>query len=310
MGVIKTGISAWTEPTLIQSGFYPKGARSAEARLRYYASRFPLVEVDATHYALIAERQAALWSERTPPGFTMNVKAFAPLSDHYVAFKQLPRDIRDTLSPSVCGKPRLYPKDLGGEILDELARRQRLSLRPLRASGRLGLVLFQFPVWFSFCRDNLRRLARLAETFPDDHVAVELRNRTFLSEEHRDATLGVLREHGLVYTCVDEPQGFASSVPPIAAATADIALLRMHGRNEATWEGDVPAARDRFAYLYGDEELAGWVPPLLRLADRAREVHVVMNNCYGNFAVRNAIDMQALVEAALARADEAAPRAA
>jgi len=76
--VIKTGISAWTEKTLVESGWYPMGARSAEARLRYYASRFPIVENDGTYYALPSARQAELWSERTPDGFTMNVKRRLP----------------------------------------------------------------------------------------------------------------------------------------------------------------------------------------------------------------------------------------
>ena len=44
--MIKVGISAWTEPTLIDTGWYPPEARDAESRLRFYASRFPLFEDD------------------------------------------------------------------------------------------------------------------------------------------------------------------------------------------------------------------------------------------------------------------------
>src|SRR6266550_2432596 len=66
MGRIKVGISSWTEPTLVKSGWYPPTATTAEDRLRYYASKFPIVEVDSTFYAIPNERTAQLWVERTP----------------------------------------------------------------------------------------------------------------------------------------------------------------------------------------------------------------------------------------------------
>jgi len=49
-----------TEETLVESGWYPKGARSAEARLRDDASRFPTVENEGTYHALPSQRQAEL----------------------------------------------------------------------------------------------------------------------------------------------------------------------------------------------------------------------------------------------------------
>jgi len=46
---ILVGTASWTDKTLIDSKkFYPTGCTSAEARLRYYASLFPLVEVDSS----------------------------------------------------------------------------------------------------------------------------------------------------------------------------------------------------------------------------------------------------------------------
>ena len=50
---VLTGTASWTDKTLIACGrFYPPGTNSAEARLRFYASRFPLVEVDSSYYAM------------------------------------------------------------------------------------------------------------------------------------------------------------------------------------------------------------------------------------------------------------------
>jgi uncharacterized protein YecE (DUF72 family) len=296
--IIKTGISAWTEKTLVESGWYPKEANSPEARLRYYASRFPIVENDATHYALPPARQGELWSERTPHGFTMNVKAFGALTAHYVDAKRLPVDIRQSLPGAARESQRVYPKDLGGEILLELARRFRDALRPLHESGKLGLVLFQYPVWFPIGKESKQQILRARELFPDYRLAVEFRNSTWMSDRNREETLLFLADHGIAYTCVDEPQGFASSVPPIAAATSDVALVRLHGRNAATWSKAVESAWQRFDYRYSVEELRAWVPKIQALAAATREVHVILNNCHADYAVTNAAELAALLDAA------------
>ena len=56
-GTIRIGTASWTDPTMIAAGvFYPAGADTAEERLHYYAETFPVVEVDATYYALPAPR--------------------------------------------------------------------------------------------------------------------------------------------------------------------------------------------------------------------------------------------------------------
>ena len=44
-----------------------------EERLRYYASQFPLVEVDSSYYAMPKPEVAELWAKRTPPDFTFNI---------------------------------------------------------------------------------------------------------------------------------------------------------------------------------------------------------------------------------------------
>jgi uncharacterized protein YecE (DUF72 family) len=65
MGQILVGTASWTDKTLIASGWYPPEANTPEKRLRFYARQFPLVEVDATYYALPAEQTA-----RARPGRT------------------------------------------------------------------------------------------------------------------------------------------------------------------------------------------------------------------------------------------------
>ena len=283
---IKIGATSWAERTLVASGWYPPEAHTAEARLRYYASRFPVAENDSAYYAIPEDTQ--LWVDRTPPGFTMNIKAHALLTGHYSDPRRLPLDIRKQLPGHLLERNRVYPRDLGEPVMDEIGARFREALRPLYASGRLGVVLFQFPMWFPISRDHKRTLARIRRRWEPYRVAVEFRNQTWMSPRNREETIETLRELGLVYTCVDEPQGFVSSVPPILVATADVALVRMHGRNAARWRHGADTAAELFEYLYSIGELHEWVPRIQRLAEQAAEVHLLFNNCHGDYAVRNA----------------------
>lgn len=300
--LVKTGVTSWADRSLVASDWYPPAARTPAARLAYYASRFGVVENDMPYYAIPQPAQAARWSACVPRGFTMNVKAFAPLTGHYTDPRRLPPDLRQDLPAELRHRPRIYPRHLGPARMAELEARFVAALAPLAAGGTLGVVLFQYPVWFPRTRANLEELARVQAAFAPYRVAIELRNATWMSARHRQDTLSFLRAHGLVYTCVDEPQGFVSSVPPIAAATAEIALVRLHGRNAARWNRAARTAGERFDYLYDPAELADWVPPVLRLADQTREVHVLFNNCHQDYAVRNATQMSALI----ARAQHAA----
>jgi uncharacterized protein YecE (DUF72 family) len=110
----------------------------------------------------------------------------------------------------------------------------------------------------------------------------------WMDDEHRERTLDFLARHGLAYVCVDEPQGFPSSVPPVAAATADVAEVRFHGRNAEMWEARGVKPVERYDYDYRAEELAEWVPKIRMLHEGGRPVHLLMNNVYRGYAVRGA----------------------
>src|SRR6202012_725794 len=118
MGKIEIGTAGWTDRTLIESGWYPAEATNPEKRLRYYASPFPVVEVAAPYYALPPEQTARAWAERTPDGFTFNIKAFSLFTQHPTLVKSLPADLRE--AASAAGKDRVYLKDVG-EALAEAA---------------------------------------------------------------------------------------------------------------------------------------------------------------------------------------------
>lgn len=295
--LIRTGTCSWTDPTLIASGWYPERiAKKADERLRYYAERFTLVENDASYYALPDAKQAALWTERTPAGFTMDFKAFATMTTHPTDPKRLPKDVREALSPAALEKRRLYPKDFPVDVRDELFARFWVALEPLRNAGKLGAILLQYPDWFVISRENKKEIERARELLPDDRLAVEFRNHTWMSERNSIETFAFLRANGLSYVSVDEPQGFPSSVPPIAAVTNDdLAVVRFHGRNAENWKKPGLTAAERFDYSYSKAELGEWLGPIRRLADDAKEVHLLMNNCYADKAVRNAAELGELL---------------
>ena len=294
MARILVGTCSWTDPTLLASGFYPREANTAEKRLIYYARHFPIVEVDSTYYALPSERNAGLWVNRTPADFTFNIKALSLFTQHPTPPSALPKQVREVLGPRA-GKGNLYYRDLPGELLDLVWSMFESALLPLDSAGKLGAILFQFPHWFFPGRDNLEYILTCQERLPQHRIVVEFRNGTWVDERHRDQTLRFLKENNLPYVSVDTPQGFRSSVPSFAEATADLAVVRLHGRNRETWEKKGITATERFSYLYAKEELEEWAAKVQGLAPQVKTMHVLFNNCYGDYAVRNAKDMAGLL---------------
>jgi len=292
MGRIRVGISSWTEPTLVKSGWYPSDPTTAEDRLRYYASRFPIAEVDSTFYAIPNAKTAQLWVERTPRDFTFNAKAYALLTQHPTPAARLPKDLREKLTDSGAN---VYFKDLGPKEKESVWDRFREGLQPLQDAKKLGAIVFQFPKWFLPSPAAYRFLEDLREWLPDFGIAIEFRQVLWMKDERRQRVLQFLRDHGFTYVVVDEPQGFASSVPPVVGVTAPLAMVRFHGRNKETWEKKGITTAEKFRYLYQPAELKAWVPNLRDMAKQATEVHAIFNNCYSDYAVRNAEDLAHLL---------------
>jgi uncharacterized protein YecE (DUF72 family) len=291
VGTVRVGTASWTDRTLLESGWYPPEADTPEKRLRYYARQFGLVEVDATYYALPAEQTAALWAARTPPGFTFNVKAFSLFTQHPTAVGALPKDLRAAAEKT--GKDRVYLKDVGREVADEAWQRFLVALEPLRAAGKLGAILLQFPPWFPISRAHKDYIASCAQAVAPDRVCVEFRNRTWMTPGNQRETLAFLSGHRLPYVCVDMPQGHRDSIPPVLAATAGLAVVRLHGHS-AKW--DSRDIHERFGYHYSYQELTEWAPKIAALAQDADDTHVLFNNCYRDYAQTNAQELAALLK--------------
>ncbi|GAA3388313.1 DUF72 domain-containing protein [Streptomyces roseoviridis] len=281
MGEFLIGTCSWTDKALVASGWYPPGRRDPEGRLRHYAERFSVVEVDAGYYALPSVRNSLLWNERTPPGFRFDVKAFSLLTGHPTRTAALPADLRG----HALGDP---------ELLDEVWHRFGAALRPLRESGRLGAVLFQFPPWFApgaRAETVLQATRKRAHDWP---MAVEFRHPDWWREDRRERTAALLRDLDATAVAVDTVQGLPGSMPAVTPVTSSsLAVVRFHGRSPAWGTG---SKEDRFRHAYTREELADWLPRLRLLADRTEQLHVLFNNCCGDAAVRAAETLRDLLE--------------
>lgn len=290
---VRIGTASWTDPTMTAgSVFYPRGADSAEERLQFYASQFPLVEIDATYYALPVARVAELWRDRTPPDFVFDVKAHALMTGQPTETKRLPKSIRDALPAEVAAKARIYARDMPAELRDTVWEMFMEGLEPLRAAGQLGSVLLQYPKWFFPISENREEILAARERLGGHPFAVELRNGSWFNEKNIDRTMRFLTDNELPFVMVDEPQGFRSSVPAVVAVTSpQLAVMRFHGRNADNWEKKGITPAERFRYLYDQEQLADWAPKLAEAGKQTRDLHVLMNNCYANYGSTNAREL-------------------
>jgi len=302
------GTCSWTDPTLVrQTHWYPRRTMSAAERLGFYAERFPIVEADSTYYFPPTPELCRTWAERSPDDFRMNVKAWSLLTGHPTLPQSLWEDMLGAIGPAHRGKRRLYASHLEPGALEEAWARFRHALSPLGESGRLGLVLAQYPRWFGPSEKSRDTLRALAEQLGPLAGCVEFRHHRWMEGDRCEETLELLEELDLAYVCVDEPQGFPSSVPPVVAATAEVAVVRFHGRNAETWDRRVPTAAHRFRYRYRRAELEEWVPRIAELAASSAEVHVLMNNCWRDDAVVNATQMMQLLGGEDPLPDDAGP---
>jgi uncharacterized protein YecE (DUF72 family) len=265
---VRIGICSWADEGLLRA-WYPRGVSTGERRLRYYAERFDVVEVDSPYYALPDPSVTERWARRTPDAFTFHVKASAAMTWHD-------------------GKPR-----------DEAFGLFRASLEPLELSGKLRGVLLQYHPRFTKSQEAKAELARAPARLAPLVPLVEFRHRSWMAEDERADTLSFLERHGLAYVSVDTPATRAANVSPrVAAATGRVAYVRFHGRNVETWNIRGGAAADRFDWLYAPDDLAEWVAPLARLADEADEVYAMFNNNRDDFAPRSAQVLRGLLDEA------------
>jgi len=292
----RVGCASWLDASLLAEGaFYPRASMSAEARLRWYARFFDSVEVNATFYAIPAERTAIQWVERTPDHFDFAVKAHAMMTGHNPKPERLPPEIRAAL-------PRRLPLTKHGEIDRTHIPKEalglcfdafRASIAPLADAGKLSYVLFQLAPWIGRSPKAMDYLASLPERLPGVRIAVEFRNSSWVPG-HTDDVLEFLARHGLLFVALDSPWQ-----PFVPAATGDWAILRLHGRNVRGWQAQMkgvrPTVAEKYDYRYDPRELAGIAATAKRFDGQVRRLYTTFNNNRADYPIRNGLEFRRML---------------
>ena len=244
--------------------FYPGAVRDTDM-FPYYCTQFNFVEINSTYYHMPSKRLFESIDSRSGDDFKLSVKLFGGFTHS-----------RD----ATCGEAEAFMK----------------SLAPVIGSGKLLCLIAQYPFSFHCNEENTDSLKRLREWFDKagknhgcrPEINVEFRNAEWFTRKN----LSFLAKEKLGLVCVDEPE-LKGLLPRIAAATSDVAYVRMHGRNAGKWYAG--KGSERYDYLYPQQEIEEWVPKIRSLDMNARITAVSFNNHPIGKAVENARMMRELI---------------
>jgi uncharacterized protein YecE (DUF72 family) len=258
------GTSGWSYPAgegTWKGFFYPPGTKD---ELEYYSRSFDTVEVNSSFYGVPAPRTVQGWADRTPAGFRFSVKLWQKFTH--------PKMFREATGETAA---------VSQADVDTF----KAALEPLARSGKLGVLLAQFPP--SFKNDGFSRnvIGGVANAFADYPLAVELRHRSWREDP---STAAFLREHRLARVSTDEP--FLPAPAAAVPVTADFGYFRFHGRNAKEWWTGDGATRYRYHYDAAEiSELAGRVRAAM---EEVPLLFAYFNNHWQAYAPRNATDLK------------------
>jgi uncharacterized protein YecE (DUF72 family) len=258
--MIYIGLAGWGD----HDSLYTSGIQ--KNKLKEYAGHFPIVEVDASFYAIQPERNADKWIDETPNSFQFIVKAFQGLTGHQR------------------GEEPYSSKE-------EMFSSFHNSLIPYQQSSRLAMVLFQFPPWFDCKKSNVDYLRYCKEKMVNIPVALEFRHQSWFSPQFINSTLDFMKSEGWIHSICDEPQAGVGSIPTVLEGTnRETTLIRFHGRNINGWKK--PPLGDwrevRYLYRYNENELLEWIEKMKHLASQTKDIYIIFNNNSGGDAADNA----------------------
>ena len=267
--MINIGLTGWGD----HDSLYEDLQRKTD-KLVTYASHFPIVELDATYYAIQPERNIRKWIKETPERFKFIVKIHQALTLH--------ADYHDF-----------------AETRQILVDQFKTMLQPLKDENKLAMVLVQFPPWFDCTVQNIKYIRYIRaqlEAFP---VCVEFRHQSWFNESFKEETLSFLTQQDIIHAVCDEPQVGQGSVPMVNRITNETAFVRYHGRNVHGWTKkdmmDDEWREVRYLYNYSEQELKALIDKVKVLEHKAKDIYVVFNNNSGGHAAQNAKTYQRLL---------------
>jgi uncharacterized protein YecE (DUF72 family) len=192
-----------------------------------------------------------------------------------------------------------FTHESGAGAEDERAVRAGFDV--LRAAGKLGAVLLQFPFSFHRTEEKIAYLSALLKRFSDYPLVVEVRHATWNDK----AFYAMLHERGVGFCNIDQPV-IGRSMKPTERATAGVAYVRLHGRRYDTWFTDDPAipSSERYNYLYTEEELEPWVARIQHVAETGDSTFVITNNHFEGKGIVNALQLVHLLTRAKVKVPE------
>ncbi|MEB8175814.1 DUF72 domain-containing protein [Staphylococcus xylosus] len=267
--MINIGLTGWGDHDSLYEDLQRK-----RNKLATYASHFPIVELDATYYAIQPERNIRKWIKETPDRFKFIVKIHQALTLH--------ADYHDF-----------------AETRQTLVDQFKMMLQPLKDENKLAMVLVQFPPWFDCTVQNITYIRYIRAQLVDFPVCVEFRHQSWFNESFKEETLSFLTQQNIIHAVCDEPQVGQGSVPMINRITNEIAFVRYHGRNVHGWTKkdmtDDAWREVRYLYDYSEQELKTLIDKVKVLEHKAKDIYVVFNNNSGGHATQNAKTYQRLL---------------
>lgn len=262
--MIYIGLTGWGDHDTLYTGLTNK-----KDKLTTYASHFPIVELDATYYAIQKTSTIEKWCSETPASFGFVVKAHQFMTGH--------SDHREYFD----------------SIKDVFAAYKEM-LRPMEERGKLAFVLLQFPPWFECNPKNIRYIKFAIDTLNPYKVAVEFRHQSWFTDKYKEETLGFLHANGVIHSICDEPQAGPGSIPFVNRVTDHTAFIRMHGRNTYGWTQKGRTREEwrnvRYLYDYNTDELTWLLRQVEILKHKTTDIYIVFNNNSGGHAAKNAQD--------------------
>jgi uncharacterized protein YecE (DUF72 family) len=265
---LRIGPAGWSYPDW--AGFvYPSRRPRGFHEAAYLSEFFDTIEINTSFYQPLKPENAKQWVDLVSgnPRFLFTAKLW----------QRFTHDVASTVS--------------GSAAEDERAVRAGFDV--LRAAGKLGAVLLQFPFSFHRTKETMAYLSAVLLRFRDYPLVVEVRHDTWNSPD----TLALLHEHGAGICNIDQPL-IGRSLAPSAQATSPVGYVRLHGRRYDTWFSDdenVPL-HERYNYLYSAEELEPWVARVKKVSQHTGATFVITNNHFQGKAVVNALQIMSILK--------------
>jgi len=238
--------------------FYPRSLSQGEL-LEYYADHFGTVELNFSYYLMPSADGLEKMIKKTSGGIIFCLKAHRSIT---------------------------HDRDAGRGDFD----RFRDACAPVNEAGLLGAVLLQFPYSFHRNSANRKYLDETTKRMEQLPMVVEFRNSGWLNPE----TFEGLRNRDIGFCCVDEPR-LRGLLPAVKEVTGPVAYVRFHGRNSEKWYNH-EHSWERYNYVYDSDEIREWVPEIIKMDKKAKEVFVFFNNHYKAKAVDSAKLLKKLLE--------------